>query len=199
MRYQTALLLLLFAAPAFGQSRTEMAVYLASENPVPASVLSAMEQEVESALEASGVRLIWAHQSNEVYSRIAVVTMTGQCSPKLMVVRSKDTTDALGQTQVQGGHVLPFADVRCDAIMRVIGRDLRSFPSDRHDELLGRALGRVLSHELYHVLLRTERHAQHGLARTAQSSADLLGKENSFTAADEHSLRYLTGAAASGR
>jgi hypothetical protein len=91
------------------------------------------------------------------------------------------------------GKVLPIADLRCDALRKLIDRDLQAAPAAGRDQLLGRALGRVLAHELYHVLLRTRAHAREGLARPAQSSADLLAPRNSFAEPDQRLLEAGDG------
>lgn len=106
-----------------------------------------------------------------------------------MPARTSQTASVpLGQTQVVDGEVLPFSDVRCDPVRKLIGRDLAIQPSYEREQLLGRALGRVLAHELYHILLRTTSHGTDGLARPAQTAADLMADRDNFTPADEQKL-----------
>jgi len=85
-------------------------------------------------------------------------------------------------------------------VRRVIDRDLRAATSADREELLGRALGRVMAHELYHVLLRTRKHGHSGLARPVLTSADLLAVHDNFASSDERRLAESLGAdaAASG-
>ena len=59
-------------------------------------------------------------------------------------------------------------------------KDLASEPQSERDALFGRALGRILSHELYHVLAQTSHHASCGVAKSAFSVADLLADEFEF-------------------
>lgn len=153
-----------------------------------------MEREVESLAAPSGIRLNWVMSTEPpgVFEQLAVITLRGSCRPGTPVPSSvlphRDEPDALGQTQVVDGQVLPFADVRCDAIRQLIARELnRQSPQDRED-LLGRAMGRVTAHELYHIVLRTTSHGRNGLARDAQSSSDLTADRDDFAPADERKL-----------
>jgi hypothetical protein len=101
--------------------------------------------------------------------------------------------DALGQTQVADGQVLPFADVRCDSIRQLIARELIHQRPQNREDVLGRAMGRVLAHELYHIVLRTTSHGRSGLAREAQSSYDLTADHDDFAPADERRLSQAVG------
>jgi len=171
-----------------------LTIVLRGKAAISAETLNAMQREVESLVEPSSIRVAWTSSTTgvEVYDRVAVVRLRGDCragAPLLMTTRTeKGGSEPLGQTQVVDGDVLPFAAVRCDAIRQLIGRDLALQPSYEREDLFGRALGRVLAHELYHILLRTTRHGTEGLARPAQSSADLLADRDNFAPADERKL-----------
>jgi len=194
MRYRSALLLVTFFGSALAQQPFDgaLTVALSSDYKVPPDVLRAMQVEVESVFAPTGVRVAW-HDANSgtpgVYERLASIRLRGKCvlgAPFPATRRLiKTDVDALGQTQVVDGMVLPIADVLCDSVRKLIDRDVRSSPAAERDELLGRALGRVMAHELYHVLLRTRDHGHDGLARPAQSSVELLAARNPFAEQDE--------------
>ena len=95
------------------------------------------------------------------------------------------------------GAVLPIAEVQCDSVRRFIAADLGRTRSEQRDEILGRALGRVISHELYHILLRTTQHGREGIARPAQSSSDLVTERVAFARADELRLASVSDEALS--
>jgi len=170
-----------------------LGVYLKTDHATSTAVLSAMKREVEAVLVPAGVHLVWNSQpDSEVYTRIAVMRLRGRCDldgPVSADIRglSRDA-EPLGATYVADGRVLPFADVRCDSVRKVIDRDLRPIPANDRYELLGRALGRVMAHELYHVLLRTRDHGRSGLARPMITSSDLLAVHDNFAAPDEQKL-----------
>jgi len=171
-----------------------LTIVLRGNSAISTEALNAMQREVEALVEPSSIRVAWTSNTTgaEVYDRVAVVRIRGDCrvdAPVLMTTRTeKQGAEPLAQTQVVDGDVLPFAAVRCDAVRSLIGRDLALQPSYEREDLFGRALGRVLAHELYHILLRTTRHGTEGLARPAQSSADLLADRDSFAPADERKL-----------
>jgi hypothetical protein len=56
----------------------------------------------------------------------------------------------------------------------VLGADQARWPRKLHDLILGRALGRVLAHEVGHFLLRTRQHTAAGLMRSVQRAGDLV-------------------------
>jgi hypothetical protein len=197
MRFRSALLLAALIGPAVAQTRTDesnlligpLAVFLRGDNTASPGVLTAMRREVEAIVVPAGIHLTWnSGPDSAVYSRIAVMRLQGHCTPEDAIQTDRRDAEPLGQTQVVDGKVIPFADVRCDSVRRVIGRDLRAAAAADRDELLGRALGRVMAHELYHVLLRTRNHGRSGLARPVLTSSDLLAVRDAFTPSDEHKL-----------
>jgi hypothetical protein len=153
-----------------------------------------MKREVESLVAHSHIRMSWTWSTDppRVFEQLAVVTLRGACRPDALVPVSiqvsKTDQEPLGQTQIVDGKVLPFAEVRCDMVRKLISRELYAKPSRERDVLLGRALGRVMAHELYHILLRTTGHGSNGLARPVQSSADLMADRDDFAPSDERKL-----------
>src|SRR5262249_19924401 len=55
-------------------------------------------------------------------------------------------------------------------------------PGLLRERAIGRAVGRVLAHELGHYLLRSRWHARSGLMRAAHNTADLVGPERAMFA-----------------
>jgi hypothetical protein len=154
------------------------------------AVLASMETEAQKVMGPAGVHLVWRSrheaETQAVTTDVAVVRMRGTCRPEpvmphVLPSSFADQAKPLGQTQISDGQILPFADVLCDAVREVIERDLRAAPAKRRPELLGRALGHVTAHELYHIMLHTTTHAHSGLARPEQTSSELLSDTSSFT------------------
>jgi hypothetical protein len=207
MRYRSALLLVTFLGSALAQQALDgaLTIALASDFKVPPNVLAAMQEEVEGVYAPAGVRVAW-HDANsktpEVYERLASIRLRGKCvlgAPFPATMRLiKTDLEALGQTQVVDGMVLPIADVLCDSVRKLIDRDMRSSPAAERNELFGRALGRVMAHELYHILLRTRDHGHDGLARPAQNSVELLAAPNPFAERDERKVSAPASVSAGG-
>ena len=99
-------------------------------------------------------------------------------------------TDALGSTQVGQGRVLPFSEVECDHIRKALAYMRPGSNQLERQNALGLALGRVVAHELYHILTRTTTHATAGLAKASQSLRDLVAlREIGFQEADSQAIR----------
>jgi hypothetical protein len=60
---------------------------------------------------------------------------------------------------------------------RVLGASETQWPQSMRDRILGRAVGRVLAHEIGHFVLGTREHAARGLMRAAQGVDDLVTPE----------------------
>jgi hypothetical protein len=83
---------------------------------------------------------------------------------------------SLATTAITDSRVLPFSTVNCGALTRALQPVLVKEPGAQRDLLYGRALARVIAHELYHALSRTTCHAHSGIAKSAFSRDDLLGE-----------------------
>lgn len=199
----------LFCSVAAAESLPSASVTVVlSGDGAPSSVLLAMKRETDSTLAPSGLKLNWVNTRNlpgsGIEGELTVLRLRGDCS---LTVPGR-TTDLpvaangnaiLGQTHIVDGRVLPIADVLCDAVRKLVDRDLKATPVRNREELLGRALGRVAAHELYHMLVHTTEHARSGLSRPEQSSSELLARHESFSAEDEQRINDSLGSDASGR
>jgi hypothetical protein len=196
-------LLALFCGSVAGQTlpgETALTVILKGVQP-PSAILTSLEREVRSAMASSGMQLDWRSHDlggGNVTGPVAIVQLRGNCSaaPPYSGTPNRVESEPLGQTHVADGKVLPFADVLCDAVHRLVDSDLRGMNSRQREELMGRALGRVVAHELYHILARTTDHTNHGISRPEQSRAELLAPAGSF--GDAAARRIVESVAADG-
>jgi len=178
--------LLAFVAPAL-IAASPVGVYLDFDEPASAAAMEAMRREASGVLDRVGIEIAWRlvsqNQGNEPFERLAVVKFTGKCACEGLLAATREIL-VLGTTAVASGRVLPYSQVRCDAIRRILPKI--EFASDRRlgDAALGRVLGRVLAHELYHAVLGTAHHAASGLARGFQSTQDLTSDELPFAGGD---------------
>jgi hypothetical protein len=184
----------LFCSVSVAESpTTTVTVVLAGER-APLSVVRAMQRETAAALASSAIDLNWMGSENMPDSglegEVAIVRLRGECRPAPPAPHTEPGSGktVLGQTHIVKGQVLPFTDVLCDTVRQLLARDLRAERRSDRDTLLGRALGRVAAHELYHILLRTTEHARSGLSRAEQSSAELLADHESFETKDEQRI-----------
>jgi len=158
-------------------------VYLEFDEPPSEAAVAAMRKEAAGVLDRVGIGIAWRlvsqNQGNEPFERLAVVKFTGKCACGGFLPATREIL-VLGTTAVVDGRVLPYSEVRCDAVRRVLP-DIE-YASDRRlgDAALGRVLGRVLAHELYHAVLGTVHHGASGLAKGFQSTVDLKSDAIAF-------------------
>ena len=93
-----------------------------------------------------------------------------------------DTSRSLASTSVNGDTVLPFIVLNSGNLTRLVGPALAGEAGARRDFLFGRAMARVLAHELYHVLANTREHANTGVGKPQFTASDLLGERFDFEA-----------------
>jgi hypothetical protein len=139
---------------------------------------AAMELEAEKLLKDSGVTLEWRMLNGlspaESFSSLAVVKLRGRCEMTPFQPPAVEPLTELGVTYRVDGQVIPFSEVRCDQVRSaLVSAHLPSNP-DARELLYGRALGRVLAHELIHVINRSAKHTKEGVAQKYLSAARLI-------------------------
>jgi hypothetical protein len=139
--------------------------------------LREMKREVQSLMRDSGVNLSWRRRdelsASDSYPSIVVVTFHGSCEMKAAAPPLSGEPVAQAYTHISNGELIPFADVECDRVRSSLqSAHIGSGAGD--DLLLGRALGRVLAHELHHIIDRTRAHTKHGISRKSLSPLDLI-------------------------
>lgn len=76
---------------------------------------------------------------------------------------------------------------------RVLGASDAQWPRAMREQILGRAVGRVLAHEIGHYVLATRGHAAHGLMRAAQAPDDLVAPNRRGLGLSEADVARLSG------
>jgi hypothetical protein len=155
-----------------------------------------MIRESARILKQSGVSLHWQVGSPDqaVMGRLVVVKLVGRCdmdgSPPLVV------SGPLGWSHKVNGAILPFSDLACDTIRGAVQTAIADGNHLRANILLGRAMGRVLAHELYHIVADTSEHGRGGVAQRALSPRQLtspqLELEPSDVAAVQNGLNQVS-------
>ena len=182
--------------PGWSETRVAMfapiTLYTQFERAPPAGVLEALQDEVESIMEPIGIGFEWRDLGktggHEVSAELAVVTFKGRCDAAGLLARSK-FEGALGWTHVSDGQILPFTDVSCDRVREFVQTGLLTFRTEDREEKYGRALGRVLAHELYHIFANTMRHGSFGVAKESYNVQDLLADNFQFEAKETRMLQ----------
>jgi hypothetical protein len=154
------------------------------EQPAP-TVVKHLQSELTSILRPAGVQFEWRSlddpRASEPVAELVVVKFKGRCSAEVSLPIVRITSGALGWTHVSDGDLLPFSDIDCDRIWRFIHPEMGADESGGNDRGFGRALGRVLAHELYHIFANTAKHAKGGIAKSCYTAPELLADEFHLT------------------
>ena len=188
------LLLALAIQPGFAgepPQAAHVALYVQFDQTPPAAVMDSLRSELDSIMDPIGLRFEWrplADSSPEATAELAVVTFKGRCDATSLPPH-RTNPGALGWTHISDGIILPFTDLDCGGLRAFLGEQLLALPRGDRDGALGRALGRVLAHELYHIFANTTQHAADGVGKPAYSVGDLLSTGFRFAKREALAMR----------
>lgn len=184
-RFATILLLPALAAGAYALNLTpryqsgEVTLLLQFEDAPSELSVESMKQEFASLLRDSGVRFAWKRLNTEVSQELAnpvVIRFKGACrmagTPPV-----RHQPGAFAWAHVTNGDVLPFVDVSCDRLRGSLFSVMWGEDFQHRDFLLGRAMARVLAHEMHHVLGATQQHDKEGVAKERLSGRELIADD----------------------
>lgn len=161
--------------PALGQV-AGIAVYTDFQKPPSPTVLSSLQDEVRVIASPLGLAIEWkslaGEHSAQVGGRLVVAKFLGLCDTRGLPA-PPFREGGLGRTHVSDREVLPFIDVDCGRIRGYLRAPLMQLEPHERDEVLGRALGRVFAHELYHVVARTTQHSHGSVDQSSYTVAEL--------------------------
>lgn len=196
MRLVCATLLAILSAPAPAAAAPAVTLVLQFDHDYSTQSLNVMEREVASIVSESGIKVDWRLlsdvHSSDSFETLVVVHFHGACNmepappPPL-----GDERGYYAFTYVSDGAVLPFSDVECGKISNSIRPAMSKRQWQERDSILGRALGRVLAHELFHMLTKTQHHAGEGVTRSALSPAQLIADKLTMAPADLEALKRM--------
>lgn len=192
------LCLTLGAIPGFSENRqtpqvAPIALYTHFDQEPPTGVQEALQDELESIMGPMGMTFEWRSLSsvrgNELSVELAVLTFKGRCDIVGMIPHNVPNPGALGWTHVSDGAILPFSDVDCDRIRTFVQKELLTVRAPDREEAFGRAVARVVAHELYHIFANTHRHGSCGVGKAAYTVQELLSDDFAFEEKDSLALR----------
>jgi hypothetical protein len=160
-----------------------------------ADTLPVLRREAESLMRSAGYTLDFRDSRNRAdldARHLVVVEFTGDCSAPSAPLPAATPIAAgrsLASATVQDGVILPFTRVDCAAVRAILKPLVDREAPARRAYLYGRAMGRLIAHELYHVMAQTLDHAAAGVGRPAFSAADLVSDRFEFEAVALNRLR----------
>jgi hypothetical protein len=177
--------LLAAAGGLFAQEAAEprLAILMKFDRTPPAGVLESMQREVAAIFAPAGIQVAWRsledNDGREVFRHVVVVRFRGACNtnPSLAGLEPLLEDAELAHALVRDGRALPFAEVHCDRVSAF----LRPWRKAGQAATLGIAMGRVIAHELYHMLTNTLTHAEGDLSKAHVSAEDLGSRGATFS------------------
>jgi len=145
-----------------------------------------MKHEFESLIKDSSISVDWRMRGevkSEVAGNLVLVRFQGKCvlepAPYLI-----DERGPLAFSYSTNGSVQPFSEVACDRVVALARSAMSGGDFAHADLLLGRALGRVVAHELVHILAKSADHGREGVTTPALSGLRLIAPEMHLSATD---------------
>jgi len=138
-----------------------------------------MKREISKIMKDTGIqfdfRMMSELDQHPSFNDLVVVKFKGHCRMEQLPMML-DERGPLAFTHTSDGEVLPFSEVACDRVRSSVNSAMWGGDDRKNaDVLFGRALGRVLAHELYHIVGNTEKHGTRGsVAHTSLSGAQLI-------------------------
>lgn len=154
-----------------------------SENPIDPRAFEEMQREMNRLL-AKTERRVEFKDRREIQPGVDVADLTvvkfrGNCRMAVEPVYL-DERGPLAFAHVSDGDVLPFAEVLCDRVRKAAQSAMHGGDFAKAQQLMGRAMARVLAHELWHVRTNSTGHQKTGVARHALSGKQLIGERLDF-------------------
>lgn len=151
--------------------------------------LREMGREAEHIMKKSGVSLRWrlGAPPQAVSGYLVVVKLLGRCdmdgSPAFQ------PHGPLGWAHAVNGAVLPFSDLDCENLRGAVQSAMLGGNHSHGNVLLGRAMGRVLAHELYHIVADTATHSHDGVTQSALTPRELTAGSLEMHSSDVESIQ----------
>ncbi len=149
--------------------------------------MAEMRRELSRLLSSADIKVDWRFRDE---------VRLGEDVPGLVLVRFKgacrmdtdpvylDERGPLAFTHVTDGDILPFSVVNCDKVKRATRSAMWGGDYARGNELMGRALARVVAHEIYHIAGKRHDHGKEGVFKRGLSGRDLIAESLDFGAAE---------------
>jgi cytochrome c553 len=184
--------LALLAGHVWADNVAPVAVYTSFENEPSPFVLDSIRSEVNSLMAPLKIPFEWRTLSKSAVEgaavQLAVVTFKGSCTSNDNAF-FRSVTSPLGWTHITDGVVLPFADVDCSRVHALMDRSLHTVAPGRREAVFARAVGRVVTHELYHIFTGTRHHGTDDVAHPVYTAQDLVSDQFQFGNKELSTLR----------
>jgi hypothetical protein len=169
-------LIAIFAFSAALLSAEGITIVLDFEGPHSERSVQEMKREFEGILKDTPLTVNWQTRreaEHQAFANLLVVRFKGKCRLD-PVPYLYDERGPMAFTYSTGGVVQPFGEVACDMVAEAVRSAMFGGDYKKADVLLGRALARVLAHEVVHMLSGSASHGTEGIARKSLSGSELV-------------------------
>jgi hypothetical protein len=181
MSFTARAMLLIFAVSVFAGAQTRtLAVYSGPTNELASESSAALQLELQRLLTPAGIDVLWRElvhrKAGEDFDIVVVGSFQGSCSVTELSSQQTgglESEISLAETSISNGRILPFLNVDCGRLVRMLAPQLEPLSVLSRQVMLGRALGRVIAHEIYHIVAQTATHHDKGVTKAALSARDL--------------------------
>jgi hypothetical protein len=160
---------------------------------LPAAEITTARTEAAAILREAGIELVWLLCSDETRIQGTSAQCDMEIDPDELVVRIIQSSPQpfsngvpLGEALVdKESHTGSLATIFADRVTSICDRAAANRPS---------VLGRVVAHEIGHLLLRTHNHARRGLMRAVWTDLELrraVGLEWHFSPSEARRMRAM--------
>lgn len=181
------------AVPRSAEVKTPLRtrIYFKFEGQSSANVYRAMTREMDGLFAKTSLAFEWKRLEEasefEAVPNLVVVRFRGDCR-MTHPYPPFDEQGLFAWTEVTDGIVLPFSTVDCDRVRNAVSLAMWGGDRPRGEHLMGRALARIVAHELYHLFTKSTEHGERGVARRSLTGAELIADGTSFHFEDLHRL-----------
>jgi len=151
-----------------------------------APALASMRKEADALMQQAGFRIAWrvlGDGARDIAApNLTILRLDGVCAPAAAgrQITVPDGLFSLASTSVTDGVVLPYSQIHCTALAGELEPALAKLPPPIRTAIYGRAMGRLVAHELYHVLSHTTDHAAEGVSKPCFTVSDLTAERFAF-------------------
>jgi hypothetical protein len=191
------LYLLPVCAFLYSARAADVTVVMDFDGPRSDRAVQQMKSETEQIFKGANVHLDWRERGEigrKSYDNLVMVRFKGKCVLEPVPILY-DERGPFAFSYSSDGDVLPFSEVECDRVTATVQSAMWGDDFARPDYVMGRALGRVLAHELVHILTRSAAHGNEGVTKPALSGRDLIGAPLRLSRTDVERLRQACAAA----
>ena len=158
----------------------------------PRAVRETIQREIEFIMAPIGWQFKWDSLRNamgaDISVSVAVVQFRGKCDIFNLTPIGTHVS-ILAATSVSDGRILPFSNVNCNGIRTLLAPALLSVVPPYREISFGRAVGRVVAHELYHILTKEQAHGSDGIGAAQVTAENLMAPDFRFGPREVQKLR----------